>query len=152
MPTLEPKPAGDHKYDVLPPQTVFALFENPEMTDKAVQRLTKTGVPADHIEVLTGEEGARRLEPGASRVGGVKGFVSAFMQEITDETTALTHYKQHMLGGESLLAVHFAAQDKKKAQDERATITAVLLDSGASHMSYTSNWTLTKIVEPGRTV
>jgi hypothetical protein len=136
----------------LPPQTVFALFDSAAGAEDAVQRLRKMAIPGDHLQVLTGDEGAQILEPDGERTGGVKGVISAVVKEITDETTTLDAYRREMRAGRCLLAVRFDAEDKSKAEDKRTTIEAVLLDSGGSQMSYTSNWTLTKVVDRNRTI
>jgi hypothetical protein len=153
VPTLEPKYTGnerdERKWDVLPAQTVFALLEAAR-TDQAIERLTKAGIAEDDLEVLRGKDGVRRLEPSSTEAGGVEGFLSKVLHQITDETTLLESYGRGLEQGMALIAVRFDAENKKKANEKRSIIEAVLLDSGGAKMSYTSNWTLTEVVERKR--
>ncbi|MEZ5363956.1 MAG: hypothetical protein R2748_16850 [Bryobacterales bacterium] len=139
MPTLKP-PLDEREsrhWDGLPPQTVFAVFEDELRARLAEERLLCLGIPHSNLHVLSGEEGANVLLPDSPNEG--PDFLSKALGALTDQTTFLEEYAKELRLGRALIAARF------ETAEDRGEIEALLLDSGGQHVTYTSGWTITVV-------
>jgi len=133
-----------HHWEGLAPHTVFAVFPDRQKAEVAGGRLSRSGIAADNIYVLSGAKGAAELDP-AGEHHGFWGKVSHALQQFTDATQCLESYARQIQEGKAVVAVRY------EGRDERQTATSLLIDSGGTDINYTSNWTVTGVVEPKRT-
>jgi hypothetical protein len=143
MPPLEPKPFEPNEKEWQPFQspTVFAVFDGRAQADVAARRLVKAGIDEDRIRLLSGRPGLADLDASGKR----QGLLTRAARRLSDVTTYLENYDQALQAGKVLAAVRFLGEE------DRTTIEAILIDSGGVRMCYTTDWTITEIVERSRT-
>ena len=99
MPTLEPPIDATEPTDWnrLPPQTVFAIFEDELRARLAEERLLCLGIPHSRLHALSGDDGASALLPDAP--SKEPDFLSKALGALTDQTRFLEAYAEKMRQG-----------------------------------------------------
>jgi hypothetical protein len=130
------------EWKAFPSRTVFAVFPDHHSAQNAADRLRRSGVSAESIRILNGEEGLEDLDPTGER-HGLRGRMMRAVQQLGEVVTFLEGYADQIRAGKTAMAVAF------RENDDRQSIASLLIDSGGTQMSYTSDWTITGLVEPG---
>ena len=147
MPPLEPpaeQPKDAKSWGSLPTETVFAVFQNRSGAEAAKERLLHAGIVQEQIQILSGPEGAERLDPKRDP-SAMPNFLERAVAQLTDHTTKREAYARNLAEGLALIAVGYHAETKEATEEDRMTIEAILIDAGGLDLSYTSDWTLTVV-------
>jgi len=120
-----------------PTNTVFAVFPSAPDAKKAMDRLSSAGVAGRNVRIFDGDEGAQALDPASNGGGLLRGLA----KELSDVTTYLERYADSCRQGNAVATVPFGDDE------ERQTITSLLLVSGAKEVRYAPGWTMTEVVQ-----
>lgn len=93
---------------------VVAILDDPTQVSEALEELAREGFDQEEIVVLSGPEGAARLE-ASDQQGGLRGRLYRYAEFVfSDEPEERDHYAQELAAGRFLVAV--PADEGRKAQ------------------------------------
>lgn len=107
---------------------VISILDDPRSVQRAIDELVKAGFPADDIYVLSGPEGAARLDLSGEH-HGLRGRIYRFIEHLGDERQWLEHQGAHMRRGG--FGVSLPAGDESKA-----SAAEILTRHGGQHTAY----------------
>lgn len=137
---------SDHQYDpesdslAFPDDTLVGIVDDPDAAEAAVADLIQTGVPEDEINVLCGDQGARRLDPSGKRHGTL-GRLRRIIQTFGDQEKEVVKKQADELRAGNFL-ISAPADD-----DERDRVAAVLTRHGGRFINHYGKWTVTRLEE-----
>ena len=129
--------AGRESFDFPPPpddmltykdNRVISILDDPLSVQGAIDDLVKAGFPAEDIYVLSGPEGAARLDLSGEHQG-LRGRIYRFIERLGDERQWLEHQSALMKRG--WLGVSLPADDESKA-----SAAEILTRHGGRHTAY----------------
>jgi hypothetical protein len=107
---------------------VISILDDPRSVQGAIDELVKAGFPAEDIYVLSGPEGAARLDLSGEHQG-LRGRIYRFIERLGDERQWLEHQSALMKRG--WLGVSLPADDESKA-----SVAEILARHGGRHTAY----------------
>ena len=91
-------------FNFRPKSALYGVFDDLTAVRDLSQRLLDGGYGDQQVQILTGEEGARDLDPDGRHHGLVSRLLRA-LQSITDERDHVEHYVRELLQGRHVVAV-----------------------------------------------
>jgi hypothetical protein len=125
------------KSDFIPYPTnkVVGIIDDVSDAQAALRDLKAAGFTADHIQVLTGEEGAHRLDPKGDEHGPLAHIVRSTQQLLGDyEIQDATRHAQELLAG------HFGIGVTAHYEDERDKARQILKVHHGHFINFYSPW------------
>jgi hypothetical protein len=128
---------GTESFDFPPPpddfltykdNRVISIFDDPRSVRAAIDELVKAGFPAEDIYVLSGPEGAARLDLSGEH-HGLRGRIYRFIERLGDERQWLEQQSALMKRGG--LGVSLPADDESKA-----SAAEILTRHGGQHTAH----------------
>jgi hypothetical protein len=113
--------AGRENFDFPPPpddlltykdDRVISMLDDPRSVQGAIDELVRAGFPAEDIYVLSGPEGAARLDLSGEH-HGLRGRIYRFIERLGDERQWLEHQGALMKRG--WFGISLPADDESKA-------------------------------------
>jgi hypothetical protein len=135
---------SDHQFDPesdslsFPNDTIVGIVDDPDQVSDVIDALTGNGVTEDHISVLSGKAGARRLDPQAKR-HGLMGEIQRVVQHFGDqEASHVRRQAEELENGNFLIAA-------KCEEEERDRIAGILRAHGGRFINHYGTWTVTRL-------
>ena len=107
---------------------VISILDDPQSVQGAIDELVKAGFPANDIYVLSGPEGAARLDLSGKH-HGLRGRIYRFVERLGDERPWLEHHSTLMKRGG--FGVSLPAD-----QEGKASAAEILTRHGGRHTAY----------------
>ena len=121
-------PAPPEEFLTYRDNRVLSILEDPRSVQSAIDELVQAGFPAEGIYVLSGPEGAARLDLSGEH-HGLRGRIYRFIEKLGDERQWLEH--QAALMKEGGFGVSLPADDENKG-----TAAEILIRLGGKHTAY----------------
>jgi hypothetical protein len=143
MPKME-----DRQYDPesdslsFPVDTVVGILDDPDAASSAVDALVAAGVPAERIQVLCGDAGARRLDPSGER-HGLLGQLRRIVQQYADQEVA--HVERQSA---ELRAGKFLVAAPAEGDEARERVAEILQANGGHFINHYGKWTVRRLDDP----
>jgi hypothetical protein len=114
-----------------PTNKVVGIIDDPSDAKAALRDLRVAGFTADEIEVLTGEEGAHRIDVTGEEHGALARFVRSYQKLLGDYEPA--HVRRHE---QELLAGHFGIGVTAKEPEAREQVRGILKSHGGHFINF----------------
>ncbi len=124
-----------------PSNKVVGFIDDPSDTQAALRDLNAAGFTADEIEVLTGEQGARRIDVTGREHGPLARIVRS-IQKLGDYESK--HVRRHE---KELLAGHFGIGVTAKRESDRQKVWQILKSHNGHFINYYGEWAM-EILDP----
>jgi hypothetical protein len=133
--------SGDETSDFIyyPTDKVVGIIDDPDDAQAAVSDLKAAGFTADEIEVLAGEQGARRID-STGREHGVLARIVRSIQKIGNYES--DHVKRHE---QELLAGHFGVGVTAKKEKDRERVRQILKSHNAHFINFYGRWAMQRL-------
>lgn len=122
-----------------PTNKVVGFINDPSDAQAAVRDLHAAGFTADEIEVLTGEEGAHRIDV-TGREHGILARIVRSIQKIGDYESE--HVRRHE---QELLAGHFGIGVTAKREKDREQVRRILKSHNGHFINVYGEWAMEKL-------
>jgi hypothetical protein len=122
-----------------PTNKVIGFIDDPSDAQAALRDLNAAGFTADEIEVLTGEEGARRIDV-TGREHGLLARIVRSIQKLSNYESE--HIKRHE---QELLAGHFGIGVTPKRESDREQIAQILKSHNGHFINYYGEWAMQRL-------
>ena len=122
-----------------PTDKVIGFVNDPSDAQAAVRDLEAAGFTADEIEVLTGEEGAHRIDV-TGRKHRMRARIVRSIQKLGNYESE--HLKRHE---EELLAGHFGIGVTAKQQKDREQARQILKSNNGYFINFYGKWAMEKL-------
>lgn len=115
-----------------PTDRVVGTIAEPRQAREAIEALLRRGVPSTDIDVLYGESGLHRLDPGGAEHGFWARFQRTLIHNlaVNEESRHLKHHVEDLRAGRIVIMVLVSGAHDREA------ISGMLLDAGATHMGF----------------
>jgi hypothetical protein len=121
-------PAPPEEFLTYKDNRVISILDDPRSVQSAIDELVQVGVPAEDIYVLSGPEGAARLDLSGEH-HGLRGRIYRFLEHLGDEWQWLEHQGALMKRG--AFGLSLPADDESKA-----SAAEILIRHGGRHTAY----------------
>ena len=140
-PAMSPiKKSHDKDFISYPRNKVIGIIDTPEDAQAALHDLRAAGFPASQIRVLTGQEGAHRIDVRGDQHGPLAHIVRSTQKLLGDyELADATRYEKEMLGG------HFVIGVTAHHSDERDKVLQILRSHTGHYINFYSPWTIEEL-------
>jgi hypothetical protein len=118
-----------------PTNRVVGTVDDPGAAQAVVESLSQAGFDIEEIEVLYGEEGARRLDP-TGKEHGVLARVQRTVLHMNDEVEYLRHHMEDILAG------HFVIMVLAKEPEKREKVREILKSHGGHFIRFFGTWVI----------
>lgn len=118
-----------------PMHRVVAIIDDDTGIDAAVDALSKAGVDVAAVDVLSGSDGARRLD-AAGTAHGMRGRLLRLLQQGAYEGNALQAHE------EALDAGHHVVYVPVRGDDQRERVVDILHAAGGRYLLYFRRWNI----------
>ncbi|MGH8907999.1 MAG: hypothetical protein ACRD0K_16160 [Egibacteraceae bacterium] len=122
-----------------PTNRVLAVIDKPDHVRAAVENLARAGFGADAVDVLCGEEGARRLDVTGEDHGLIS-RLTRILQSFGAEHERLKRHVEELRAGRFLICVYVGEDEERKG---KAHVT--LNSAGAHYINYYSEWSIEQL-------
>ena len=136
---MEKTPTAKHDnsdFIFYPTNKVVGIIDDPSDCKAALHDLRDAGFTASDIEVLTGEEGAHRIDPTGKEHGLLARFVR-FLDKAGDVDS--DHIKRHE---QEMLAGHFGIGVSAKEPEAREKVLEILKSHNGHFINFYGEWTI----------
>lgn len=134
------KPTSDiHKdsdFIFYPTNKVVGIIDDPSDCKAALHDLRQAGFKADEIEVLSGEEGAHRIDPTGEEHGALGRFVRWLDKAGDMEPEHVKRHEQEMLAG------HFGIGVSAKEPEAREKVREILKSHNGHFINFYGQWAI----------
>jgi len=120
-----------------PTNKVVGFIDDPGDAQAALSDLRAAGFAADEIEVLTGEEGARRIDVDGGEHGALAHIVRSILKALGDYE--IPHAERHE---QELLAGHFAIGVTAKQEERQKKVRGILKSHNGHFINFYGTWTM----------
>jgi len=118
-------------YEYIPTRAVTACFPPDQVADGALKALDEAGFDRERIDVFTGDEGARRLDPEGRHHGWWVRFRKTLEETFADDADVFHRADQTLRSGGTVVEV-FTNGDK----DKKARAAEILRAAGGRDVIY----------------
>lgn len=126
-------PAPPDDFLTYRPHRLVALLDDPESVQEAIQDLAEAGFSAEEIHVLSGPEGAEKLDV-TGRHHGLRGRIYRLVEHVLgDEHHWLHEHTEHIARGGYGVAVSAREENRHDASE-------ILARHGAHDAAYFDEW------------
>jgi len=125
-----------------PTDKVVGIIDDSDDAKAALRDLRAAGFTADDIEVLTGEEGAHRVDVTGEEHGPLARFVRSFQRVLGHYEPV--HVRRHE---QELLAGHFGIGVTAKDPDTREKVRKILKSHKGHFINFYGKWAM-EVLEP----
>jgi hypothetical protein len=122
-----------------PTDKIVGIIDDPADLEAALRDLTAAGFTTDDIEVLTGEEGAHRIDVEGDK-HGVFACIVRSIQKLGNYESA--HLKRHE---QELLAGHFGVGVTAKKEEDREKVREILKSHNGHFINFYGTWAMQKL-------
>jgi hypothetical protein len=130
---------GTPNFISYPSNKVVGFIDDPNDAQAALRDLKEAGFKTDEIEVLTGEEGARRIDVTGREHGPLARIVRS-IQKLGDYESE--HVKRHE---QELLAGHFGIGVTAEEGRDREEVRRIPKSHNGHFINYYGNWAMEKL-------
>ena len=134
---MENRPGDIHQdsdFIFYPTNKVVGIIDEPDDCKAALLDLRAAGFTADEVEVLTGEEGAHRVDPTGEEHGRL-GRIVRWLQKFGDMEPV--HVKRHE---QELLAGHYGIGVIAKEPETREKVLKILKTHRGHFINFYGKW------------
>jgi hypothetical protein len=138
----EPAPSGGTEasdFIYHPTNKVVGIIDDPRDAQAAVRDLKASGFTADEIDVLTGEQGAHRIDPTGREHGTLARIVRSIQKVGNYESEHVRRHEQELLAG------HFGIGVTAKQQEDREKVRQILKSHNAHFINFYGQWAMEKL-------
>lgn len=132
---MKPTSNKNGEFIAYPTNRVVGTIDDPGAARTAVEALLEAGFNMDEIDVLYGEEGARRLDP-TGKEHGVLARVQRTVLHMNDEDEYLRHHMEDILAG------HFVIMVLAKEPEKREKVREILKSHGGHFIRFFGTWVI----------
>ena len=125
-----------------PTNKVVGIIDDPGDAKAALRDLRAAGFTADELEVLTGEEGAHRIDVTGEEHGPLARFVRSFQKLLGDYEPA--HVRRHE---REFLAGHYGIGVTAKDGEAREKARQILKSHNGHFINFYGQWVM-EVLEP----
>ena len=125
-----------------PTNKVVGIIDDPGDAKAALRDLRAAGFTADELEVLTGEEGARRIDVTGEEHGPLARFVRSFQKLLGDYEPV--HVRRHE---REFLAGHYGIGVTAKEPEAREKARQILKSHNGHFINFYGQWAM-EVLEP----
>jgi len=122
-----------------PTNKVVGIIDDPDDAEAAVSDLEAAGFTADEIEILTGQEGAHRIDSTGRKHGLLPRIVRTIQKLGNYE---LDHIRRHE---QELLAGHFGIGVTAKEEDHRERVRQILKSHNGHFINFYGEWAMQRL-------
>jgi hypothetical protein len=134
------KPPSDRHDDsdfiFYPTNKVVGIIDDPDDAKAALRDLKAAGFTTDDIEVLTGKEGAHRIDP-TGEVHGTSARIIRWLQKFGDMEPE--HVRRHE---QELLAGHYGIGVTAKEPEARERVRKILKSHNGHFINFYGEWVI----------
>ena len=120
-----------------PTNKVVGFIDDPGDAQAALSDLKAAGFTADEIEVLTGEEGAQRIDVNGGEHGVLAHIVRSILKTLGEYE--IPHAKRHE---QELLAGHFGIGVTAKQEEHQKKVRGILKSHNGHFINFYGTWTM----------
>ena len=139
------KPPSDRHDDsdfiFYPINKVVGIIDDPADAKAALRDLRAAGFTADDIEILTGEEGAHRIDPSGEEHGGLARSIRSVQKLGNYESEHARRHEQEMLAGHCGIGV------TAKEPEAREKVREILNSHNGHFINFYGSWAM-EVLEP----
>lgn len=122
-----------------PENDVLAVVDDPAEADAAIADLRRTGVHAEDVQVLRGNEVVERVDASGAHCGLLKHLAWYLSTVLSEERRFAREYEAEGRAGHTLVAVHVHAV--KDVEQVRETLER----HGAHDLRFFGHWAMTTL-------
>jgi len=122
-----------------PTDKVVVIVDDPDDAEAAVSDLEVAGFTAEEIEVLTGEEGAHRIDPTGRKHGLVPRIVRSIQKLGNYESDHVRRHEQELLAG------HFGIGVTAKKEEDREKVRHILKSHNGHFINFYGTWAMQRL-------
>jgi hypothetical protein len=119
---------------VYPTDKVVGVVEDAVRLDALRDDLSQAGVTSDQIEVLCGESGAERLDPGGEDSGPIASVIRTVQKALGEEATRLEQLNAAVESGAYVVQV--ALPEDGDEDEAKRRIGRILHEGGARNVAF----------------
>jgi hypothetical protein len=132
----------DSDFISYPTNKVVGIIDDPDDAKAALRDLRAAGFTADEIEVLTGEEGAHRIDVTGEGHGLLARIVRSVQKLVGNYESV--HVRRHE---QELLAGHYGIGVTAKEQEAREKVCEILKSHKGHFINFYGKWAV-EVLEP----
>jgi hypothetical protein len=136
-PTIRANETSDFIY--YPTDKVVGIIDDPDDAEAALSDLEVAGFTAEEIEVLTGEEGAHRIDPTGRKHGVLPRIVRCIQKLGNYESDHVTRHEQELLAG------HFGIGVTAKKEEDREKVRDILKSHNGHFINFYGKWAMQRL-------
>jgi hypothetical protein len=136
-PTIGANETSDFIY--YPTDKVIGIIDDPDDAEAALTDLEAAGFTADEIEVLTGEEGAHRIDPTGRKHGLLPRIVRSIQKLGNYESDHVRRHEQELLAG------HFGIGVTAKKEEAREKVRDILKSHNGHFINFYGRWAMQRL-------
>ena len=126
----------DSDFILYPTNKVIGIIDDPNDCKAALKDLKDAGFTANEIEVLSGEEDARRLDPTGEQHGPLARFVRWIEKAGDMEIEHVTRHEQEVQAG------HFGIGVQAKEPEAREKVLQILKAHNGHFINFYGHWAI----------
>ena len=136
---MDDKESEKHKgsdFILYPTNKVIGIIDDPDDCKAALKDLKAAGFTADEIEVVSGEEGAHRLDPTGAEHGPLARFARWIEKAGDLEPKHVSRHEQEVLEG------HFGIGVSAKEPEAREKVRKILKAHNGHFINFYGQWAI----------
>jgi hypothetical protein len=122
-----------------PTDKVVGIIDDPDDAEAALSDLEVAGFTAEEIEVLTGEEGAHRIDPTGRKHGLLPRIVRSIQKLGNYESDHVMRHEQELLAG------HFGIGVTAKKEEDRERVRQILKAHNGHFINFYGRWAMQRL-------
>jgi hypothetical protein len=126
----------DSDFILYPTNKVIGIIDDANDCKAALRDLKAAGFAANDVRVLTGEEGAHRLDPTGEEHGPIARFVRWVEKAGDFEAEYVSRHEQEVLAG------HFAVGVKAREPEAREKVREILKAHNGHFINFYGQWAI----------